>query len=353
MDQIKVIGVDIGKTSFHVVAVDGAGAVQLKRRCSRAQLMALMGKLTNCLVAMEACCGAHHLAREIAPLGHDVRLIAPQFVKPFLKSNKNDYLDAGAIIEAAQRPTMWFVPVKSVEQLDLHALHRVRERLVVKRTAVINQLRSFLLEHGSVFRAGRRHLATQMPLMFADERSPLSVRRKAILQNCGTNGNNSSMMLTGSSLRSGALPTPILIVADCWRSPALGRSLRPRLWLPWAMAVLSSAVGILRLGSAWWPGGGELAAEAQLLRPSSPAIARSSIACIRRAGVRFSIDGVHFASQISMPSSSCTTSLTSHRLIEPSSIPSCTTAAMVSVSRSAHSSMAPRWFSSRYVCSPK
>jgi transposase len=183
VDQITVVGVDIGKTSFHVVAVDASGAVQLKRRCSRAQLLVLMGKLTDCLIAMEACCGAHHLAREIAPLGHDVRLIAPQFVKPFLKSNKNDYLDAEAIAEAAQRPTMRFVPVKSVEQLDLQALHRVRERLVAKRTSVINQIRSFLLERGIVFRAGRRHLATQMPLLFSDERSPLSVRMKVILQN--------------------------------------------------------------------------------------------------------------------------------------------------------------------------
>lgn len=116
------------------------------------------------------------------PLGHDVRLIAPQFVKPFLKSNKNDYLDAEAIAEAAQRPTMRFVPVKTVEQLDLQALHRVRERLVGKRTAVINQLRSFMLERGIVFRQGRRHLAGQMPALLADERSPLSPRMQAIAQ---------------------------------------------------------------------------------------------------------------------------------------------------------------------------
>ncbi len=182
MDEIKLVGVDIGKTAFHVVGVDASGAVQLKRRCSRAQLLALMGKLTECVVAMEACCGAHHLARQIMPLGHDVRLIAPQFVKPFLKSNKNDYLDAEAIAEAAQRPTMRFVPVKTVEQLDLQALHRVRERLVGKRTAVINQLRSFMLERGIVFRQGRRHLAGQMPALFADERSPLSPRMQAIAQ---------------------------------------------------------------------------------------------------------------------------------------------------------------------------
>jgi transposase len=182
MDEIKLVGVDIGKTAFHLVGVDASGAVQLKRRCSRAQLLALMGKLTECVVAMEACCGAHHLARQIMPLVHDVRLIAPQFVKPFLKSNKNDYLDAEAIAEAAQRPTMRFVPVKTVEQLDLQALHRVRERLVGKRTAVINQLRSFMLERGIVFRQGRRHLAGQMPALFADERSPLSPRMQAIAQ---------------------------------------------------------------------------------------------------------------------------------------------------------------------------
>jgi transposase len=182
MDQIKLVGVDIGKSAFHVIGVDASGAVQLKRRCSRAQLLALMGKLTECIVAMEACCGAHHLARQIMPFGHDVRLIAPQFVKPFLKSNKNDYLDAEAIAEAAQRPTMRFVPVKTVEQLDLQALHRVRERLVGKRTAVINQLRSFLLERGIVFRQGRRHLASQMPALFDYEQSPLSPRMQAIAQ---------------------------------------------------------------------------------------------------------------------------------------------------------------------------
>lgn len=182
MDEIKLVGVDIGKSAFHLVGVDASGAVQLKRRCSRPQLLALMAKLTDCVVAMEACCGAHHLARQIIPLGHDVRLIAPQFVKPFLKSNKNDYLDAEAIAEAAQRPTMRFVPVKTVEQLDLQALHRVRERLVGKRTAVINQLRSFMLERGIVFRQGRRHLAGQMPALFADERSPLSPRMQAIAQ---------------------------------------------------------------------------------------------------------------------------------------------------------------------------
>ena len=134
------------------------------------------------MVGIKACCGAHHLARELTALEDDVRLMAPQFVKPFLKSNKNDYLDAEAIAEALQRPTMRFVPAKSVEQLDLQALYRVRERLVSRRTAVINQIRAFLLERGIVFRAGRRHMAREMPALFTDERSTLSPRMRLILQ---------------------------------------------------------------------------------------------------------------------------------------------------------------------------
>ncbi len=182
MTDVAVIGIDIGKTTFHLVAVDASGAIQWKKKCSRSQLMRHMDGMTPCLVGMEACCGAHHLARELTMLGHDVRLMAPQFVKPFLKSNKNDYLDAEAIAEAVQRPTMRFVPAKSVDQLDLQALHRVRERLVSRRTAVINQIRAFLLERGIVFRAGRRHMAREMPLLFTHERSTLSARMRMILQ---------------------------------------------------------------------------------------------------------------------------------------------------------------------------
>lgn len=182
MTQVAVIGIDIGKTSFHLVARDATGVIQWKKKVSRTQLMRQMEALPRCLVGMEACCGAHHLARELATFHHDVRLMAPQFVKPFLKSNKNDHLDAEAIAEAVQRPTMRFVPAKSVEQLDLQALHRVRERLVSRRTAVINQIRAFLLERGIVFRTGRRHMAREMPKLFSDERSTLSPRMRTILQ---------------------------------------------------------------------------------------------------------------------------------------------------------------------------
>lgn len=182
MTEVAIIGIDIGKTSFHLVALDATGAIQWKKKLSRAQLMRHMDALPRCLVGVEACCGAHHLARELTALDHDVRLMAPQFVKPFLKSNKNDYLDAEVIAEAVQRPTMRFVPAKSVEQLELQALHRERERLVSRRTAVINQIRAFLLERGIVFRAGRRHMAREMPALFTDERSTLSSRMRMILQ---------------------------------------------------------------------------------------------------------------------------------------------------------------------------
>jgi transposase len=123
---------------------------------------------------MEASCGAHHLAREASAFGHELRLIPAQFVRPFVKSHKNDYIDAEAIAEAVQRPTMRFAPIKTGDQLDLQAIHRVRDRLVERRTSVINQLRAFLLERGLVMRTGRQHLRGQLPSVLAEAESRLS-----------------------------------------------------------------------------------------------------------------------------------------------------------------------------------
>jgi transposase len=120
----------------------------LRERLTRAALPKRLANIPPCLIGMEACAGAHHIGRKLASLGHDVRLMPAKYVKPFLKGHKNDYRDAEAIAEAVQRPTMRFVPFKSDEQLDLQALHRVRSRLIGQRTAVINQIRAFLLEHG-------------------------------------------------------------------------------------------------------------------------------------------------------------------------------------------------------------
>jgi transposase len=155
---IRTIGIDLGKTSVHIIGMDSEGTINLRKRLSRAQLIKATANLPVCLIAMEASCGAHHIGRMLAAQGHDVRLIPAQFVRPFVKSNKNDYIDAEAIAEAAQRPTMRFVPIKTEDQLDMQAYHRTRDRLVARRTGVINQLRAFLLKRGIAVRQGRTAL---------------------------------------------------------------------------------------------------------------------------------------------------------------------------------------------------
>lgn len=149
--QICSVGIDLGKTTFHLVALGTAGKVLVKKKFSQKQLMAFTANMQSSLIGLEACSGAHFLGRALKQQGHDVRLIPAQFVKPFVKSNKNDFVDAEAIAEAVERKNMRFVPIKTDDQLDLQAMHRIRDRLVCRRTAVINQIRAFLLERGMVF----------------------------------------------------------------------------------------------------------------------------------------------------------------------------------------------------------
>jgi len=149
--QIHSVGIDLGKTTFHLVALGVAGQVLVRKKFNRKQLLAFTANMSASLIGMEACAGAHFLGRALRKQGHDVRLIAAQFVKPFVKSNKNDFIDAEAIAEAVERKNMRFVPIKTDDQLDLQGIHLVRDRLISRRTAVINQLRAFLLERGMVF----------------------------------------------------------------------------------------------------------------------------------------------------------------------------------------------------------
>ena len=132
---VSTIGIDLGKNIFHLVGLDQRGAIVLQLKCSRAQLERRLANIASCLIGMEACSGAHYIARQLAALGHDVRLLPAQYVKPFLKGHKNDYRDAEAIAEAVQRPTMHFVAIKTLEQMDLLALHRVRWRGAVAQGA--------------------------------------------------------------------------------------------------------------------------------------------------------------------------------------------------------------------------
>ena len=179
--KIRSIGIDLGKTTFHLVALGERGKILLKKKLSRKQLLALTANLPASLIGLEACSGSHFLARALREQGHDARLIPAQFVKPFVKSNKNDFLDAEAIAEAVDRENMRFVPIKTDDQLDLQALHRVRERLVSRRTSVINQVRAFLLERGVTFRKGPATLRRQMPEILENADEQLSTRIRGLL----------------------------------------------------------------------------------------------------------------------------------------------------------------------------
>ncbi|MFQ5973356.1 MAG: IS110 family transposase [Alphaproteobacteria bacterium] len=184
-DRVTTIGIDIGKNTFHLVGLDAAGSIVLRRKLSRGQVLARFANLPPCLIGMEACVGAHHLSRQLLALGHDARLMPARYVRPFLKGQKNDFRDAEAIAEAVQRPRMRFVPTKSVEQLDLQALHRVRSRLVRHRTAVINQIRALLLERGIAVRQGHRFLSAALPDILgrhSDLLSPRMIRMIAELR---------------------------------------------------------------------------------------------------------------------------------------------------------------------------
>jgi transposase len=179
--KIYALGIDLGKTVFHLVGLDANGQVVVRKRCSRTQLLAFTANVQAQLIGMEACSGAHFLGRALRAQGHDVRLMPAQYVKPYVQTNKSDYIDAEAIAEAVQRPRMRFVPIKTEEQLDLQALHRVRERWVMRRTAVVNQVRSLLLERGLTVPKGRRHLNQALPRILEDAELPLSGSFRVLL----------------------------------------------------------------------------------------------------------------------------------------------------------------------------
>ena len=178
--QIAVLGIDLGKNSCSIVGLDDDGAVVLRRRMRREGVIKFAGKLKPCVVAMEACCGAHHLGRVLRAQGHEVRLMSPEYVRPYVKSQKNDDRDAEAIAEASTRPTMRFVELKSEEQLDMQTLHRARDRLVGERTALINQLRAVLLERGITVAQGRREL--ERYLVGGEAQGALSQRMRVLIE---------------------------------------------------------------------------------------------------------------------------------------------------------------------------
>jgi transposase len=187
MTKIAVLGIDLGKNVCSLVGFDEAGKVTLRRRMRREGLPAFAERLAPCVVAMEACCGAHWMGRLFASKGHEVRLMSPEYVRPYVKAQKNDDRDAEAIAEAATRPTMRFVELKNQEQLDLQTLHRSRDRLISERTALINQLRAILLERGIVFAKGRQKLEQELAELMDEGKDPgLSERLVKLIEDMRT-----------------------------------------------------------------------------------------------------------------------------------------------------------------------
>jgi transposase len=179
--KIHTIGIDLGKTKFHIVGLNERGEVVVRKQFSRAQLLRFTANRKVHLIGMEACGGSHFLGRALQQQGHEVRLMPAQYVKPYVKTNKSDYIDAEAIAEAVGRPTMRFVPIKSDDQLDLQSLHRVRERWVSRRTAVLNQMRGLLLERGITVRKGRRYIEAALPGILEDADARLSGALRILL----------------------------------------------------------------------------------------------------------------------------------------------------------------------------
>jgi transposase len=183
--KITTVGVDIAKTVLQVHGVDERGAPVLRKQLKRGQVLSLFANLTPCVIGMEACRGAHHWARQLQKLGHTVRLMAPQFVKPYVKTNKNDMADAEAICEAVSRPTMRFVPIKNGEQQAVLALHRARQGFVRARTAQANQIRGLLEEYGIIIPQGIRQISKRLAEILEDGENDLPGLFRRLLQRLG------------------------------------------------------------------------------------------------------------------------------------------------------------------------
>jgi transposase len=219
---VATMGIDIGKNSFHVIGLDARGAIVLRQKWSRGQLEARFANTPPCLTGMEACVGAHHLSRKLQELDHDARLMRAKYVRPCSKGQKNDFRDAEAIAEAVQRPTMKFVATKTADQLDLQALHRVRERLVSQRTGIINQIRAFLLERGVAVRQGLRFLRTELPIILAKRTDVLSPRMMRIIEDLAGDWHRLDERIEGLSAEITALARQDAACARLMTVPGIG-----------------------------------------------------------------------------------------------------------------------------------
>jgi len=180
-NDVTVLGIDLAKQSFQLHGVDRNGVTVLKKKLARKNLCQFIALMPACIIGIEACSGANHWLRVFEKFGHTVYMIAPQFVKPFVKSNKSDAADAEAICEAVQRPSMRFVPAKSIEQQDMQSLHRIRSQAVARRTAQANQIRGLLMEYGLIIPQGISYVRKSIPLILEDGDNELTFMFRELL----------------------------------------------------------------------------------------------------------------------------------------------------------------------------
>ncbi len=185
--KITTIGIDLAKAVFQIHGVDERGKVAVRKQLKRAEMLVYFANLEPCLIGMEACGSAHYWARKLGEFGHNVKLMAPQFVKPYVKTNKNDLTDAEAICEAVSRPNMRFVPIKNVEQQATLSMHRARQGFVKARTAQANQIRGLLSEFGIVIPQGIKSIAKRMPDILEDGENSLPGTMRKLLERLNDN----------------------------------------------------------------------------------------------------------------------------------------------------------------------
>jgi transposase len=181
--NITTLGIDIAKNVFQLHGVNKEGTIVLTKKLSRNKLPEFITQLSPCLIGMEECGGANYWGRKFRAMGHDVRLISPQFVKPYVKSNKNDAVDAEAICEAVARPNMRYVAIKNIEQQDIQSTHRIRARFVRERTALANQIRGLLAEYGIVIAQGISHIRKELSFVLEDAENELSILSRRLFNN--------------------------------------------------------------------------------------------------------------------------------------------------------------------------
>ena len=281
---VAVVGIDIGKNSFHIVGQDRRGAIVLRQRWSRSQVEARLANVPPCLIGMEACVGAHHLSRRLQALGHDARLMPAKYVRPYSKGQKNDFRDAEAIAEAVQRPTMKFVATKSVDQLDLQALHRVRERFVRQRTGIVNQIRAFLLERGIAVRQGPRFLRIELPRILATPSDIVSPRMVHLIEDLAGDWRRLDERIEGLSREIEAMARQDAGCERLMRSPGSGRSSPARRWPRSAPAIPSPKAATSQPGWGSSPSKSRPATAPSSAAYRSAAIAICACSSFRRPG---------------------------------------------------------------------